>query len=152
MNHPIRKPLRLPNYNYSLGGAYFLTLCVRDRKPIFWDRRGELCSPENLSPIGMVASEELLHLNGIYENVRLDKYCIMPDHIHMILFLDGNSGRTQFAPTVSRIVKQFKGVVTKRLGFSPWQRSYYDHVIRNEQDYLDIWTYIENNPSKYNAR
>lgn len=140
----------MPDYDYALGGAYFLTLCVQDRKPIFWDCRGELRSPENLSSSGEVVCEELLRLNDIYENVRLDKYCIMPDHIHMILFLNG--GRTQFAPTTSRIVKQFKGVVTKRLGFSPWQRSYYDHVIRNEQDYLDIWTYIENNPSKYYAR
>ena len=150
MELPARKHLRLPDYDYSLAGAYFLTLCVKDRKPIFWDGRGELRSPENLSSIGRVVEEELKRLDGIYEGARLDKYCIMPDHIHLILFLE--DGRTQFAPTVSRIVKQFKGVVTKRLGFSPWQRSYYDHVIRNEQDYLETWTYIDNNPSKIHAR
>ena len=98
----------------------------------------------------MTVEAELRHLDFVYETVHLDKYCIMPDHIHMILFLDGNGGRTKFAPTVSRIMKQFKGAVTKRLGFSPWQRSFYEHVIRNEQDYLETWAYIDENPMKTN--
>ena len=148
-DRPVRKNIRLPEYDYSAAGAYFLTLCVRDREPFFWACRGELCSPDPLSDVGKMVEAELLHLDSVYETVHLDKYCIMPDHIHMILFLDGNDGRTQFAPTVSRIVKQFKGAVTKRLGFSLWQRSFYEHVIRNEQDYLETWEHIDGNPAKY---
>lgn len=148
MERPVRKNIRLPEYDYSAAGAYFLTLCVKDRNPILWEGRGELCSPGKLSDVGKLVEEELRHLDSVYENVRLDKYCIMPDHIHMILFLEDNGGRTQFAPTVSRVIKQFKGVVTKRLGFSLWQRSFYEHVIRNEQDYRETWAYIDGNPMK----
>ena len=72
----------------------------------------------------------------------------MPDHIHMILFID-TKRRTQFAPTISRVVKQFKGAVTKQLGFSIWQKSFNDKIIRNEKAYLEIWRYIDENPIKY---
>ena len=59
------------------------------------------------------------------------------------------NGRTQFAPTMSRIIKQFKGKITKQIGYCIWQKSFYDHVIRGEKDYLRIWEYIENNPGKW---
>ncbi len=54
-----------------------------------------------------------------------------------------------FAPTVSRIIKQMKGYVSKKIGKSVWQKSFYDHVIRNENDYLEIWQYIDSNPAKW---
>jgi len=60
-----------------------------------------------------------------------------------------NDGRPQVAPTVSRIITQWKGSITKRLGFSPWQKSFHDHVIRNQDDYLRIAQYIENNPAQW---
>ena len=70
----------------------------------------------------------------------------------MIIIIDDyNSGRTQFAPTVSRIIKQFKGSVTKKIGISIWQRSFYDHIIRDENDYLRIWDYIDTNPLKWSS-
>ena len=53
------------------------------------------------------------------------------------------------APTISMVMNQTKGVVSKIAGFSVWQKSFYDHVIRSEQDYSDIWNYIEGNPSKW---
>ena len=58
-------------------------------------------------------------------------------------------GRAQLAPTVSRIIQQFKGAVTKRIGISVWQKGFYDHIIRNESDYLRIWQYIDTNPAKW---
>lgn len=74
----------------------------------------------------------------------------MPDHIHMIIFIMPNeNGRTQFAPTLSRIIKQFKGSITKQIGFSIWQKSFNDHIIRNEKSYLEIWKYIDGNPLKF---
>ena len=82
-----------------------------------------------------------------YEKVSVDKYVIMPNHIHLIIVMQ--NGRTQFSPTVSRIIKQFKGKVTKQVGFCIWQKSFYDHIIRDENDYLRIWEYIENNPYKW---
>lgn len=92
------------------------------------------------------APKETLSCYGI----RVDKYCIMPDHIHIILVIDADAaGRTQFAPTISRVIKQFKGAITKQIGRPIWQKSFYDHGIRNQQDYDEIRQYTENNPLKY---
>ena len=152
-NLPKRKPIRIADYDYSAPGAYFITVCTTNREKIFWsDRRGELCSPANvpLSDIGMIVDNEIKKLNSVYDAVRVDKYCIMPDHIHFILSIDTDeNGRTQFAPTISRVIKQFKGSITKQVGRPIWQKSFYDHGIRNQQDYDEIWAYIENNPLKY---
>jgi REP element-mobilizing transposase RayT len=150
---PRRKHIRITDYDYSTPGAYFITICTANREKIFWsNRRGELRSPANvtLSDIGMIVDSEIQKLGSIYDAVKVDKYCIMPDHIHMILVIDADSyGRTQFAPTISRVIKQFKGSITKQVGRPIWQKAFYDHGIRNRQDYDEIWQYIENNPSKY---
>ena len=160
-----RKPIRISNYDYSAPGAYFITVCTANWEKIFWsDRRGELCSPAKdpqtgdhrsplrmeLSDTGVIVDNEIQRLNTVYDAVRVDKYCIMPDHIHMILTVDTDeNGRSQIAPTISRVIKQFKGSITKQIGRPIWQKSFYDHGIRNQQDYDEIWEYIENNPLKY---
>ena len=162
INLPNRKTIRLADYNYSTPGAYFITICTANREKLFWsDRRGELCSPANvpLSDIGMIVDNEIKKLNSVYDAVRVDKYCIMPDHIHLIISINTDeSGRTRrgelrspvSAPTISRVIKQFKGSITKQVGRPIWQKSFYDHGLRNQQDYDEIWAYIENNPLKYN--
>ena len=165
---PKRKPIRVENYDYSTPGAYFITVCTANREKIFWsDRRGELCSPADntntgdqrsplrveLSNLGNIVDAEIQKLNTLYDAVRVDKYCIMPDHIHFILSIDTDeNGRTQFAPTISRVMKQFKGSITKQVGRPIWQKSFYEHGIRNQQDYDEIWAYIENNPLKYTLK
>lgn len=150
---PRRKCIRIEGYDYSTSGAYFITICTANREKLFWsDCRGELCSPTNvpLSDIGIIIDNEIQKLNTVYDAVRVDKYCIMPDHIHMILSIETDAdGRPQVAPTVSRVVKQFKGSITKQVGRPIWQKSFYDHGIHNQQDYREIWEYIENNPLKY---
>lgn len=83
-----------------------------------------------------------------YENTCIDHYVIMPNHIHFIIKI-GNTGQPAAAPTLSRIVNQFKGYVTKQTGNSIWQKGFYDHVIRDEDDYLTKANYIENNPAKW---
>lgn len=165
---PKRKALRIEGYDYSIPGAYFITICTANRENILWsDRRGELRSPAKdafsgdqrsplrveLSDIGLIADNEMQKLNTVYDAVRVDRYCIMPDHIHMILTIHADTdGQTQFAPTISRVVKQFKGSVTKQAGRPIWQKSFYDHTIRNMQDYREIWEYIGNNPLKYRLK
>ncbi len=88
--------------------------------------------------------------NGV---IRINKYVIMPNHIHMIVIIDNlcegsslSDGRTQFAPIVSRLIKQFKGSITKQIGFPIWQKSFHDRIIRNEKEYSALWNYIEYNP------
>ncbi|MCL2279822.1 MAG: hypothetical protein FWC20_10520, partial [Oscillospiraceae bacterium] len=68
--------------------------------------------------------------------------------LHMILVIR-NSGRLIIAPTISQVIKQLKSSVTKQLGFSLWQRSYHDHIIRNHNDYIRIAEYIESNPARW---
>lgn len=80
---------------------------------------------------------EIQHLGLIYSNMFVDAYILMPDHIHLLLLFDDFAcGRTQFAPTLSRVIKQFKGKITKQIGFSIWQKGFYDRIIRNEAEYL----------------
>ncbi len=151
---PKRKPIRIKDHDYSAPGAYFITVCTAKKEKIFWTgRRGDLWSPDDLplSEIGIIIEKEIQKLTALYPVLRVDKYCIMPDHIHFILSTDADaSGQTAAtAPTISRVMKQFKGSVTKQIGRSVWQKSFYDHAIRNQQDYNEIWEYIENNPLKY---
>lgn len=142
------------NYNYSYNGAYFITICTKNKENLLWKNVGANCvrplDQLPLSKIGIVIENEIYKLNTVYENIKVDKYQIMPNHIHLIIFIyEDSNGRTQFAPTISRIIKQFKGSITKQIGFSIWQKSFYDRIIRNEKEYQSVWNYIHNNPLKY---
>lgn len=149
----VRKPLRLTEYDYSVPGYYFVTLCTKNKEHLFWvpDVGATLGRPA-LSSLGTIVEEELFRIGQIYPNVVLDKYVIMPNHIHLILVIRPEStasGRPRVAPTLSTIIQQTKGRITKRAGFSLWQRSFYDHVIRGDDDYREIWHYIDSNPQKW---
>lgn len=151
MDLPRRKSNRLNGYDYSLCGAYFVTICVANKEAVLWESVGANCvrPRDRLSDIGKIIDDEIQKLNSIYDNVALGEYCIMPDHIHLIVFIsDDESGRPQVAPILSRIVKQFKGSVTKKLGFCIWQKSFYDKIIRNEKGYREVVEYIRRNPQK----
>ena len=149
---PIRKCNRLNEYDYSNEGYYFITICIKDRKNIL----GNINVGENsvlpqyrniiLTEIGIRIKKEIEKIKEKYINVVIDKYVIMPNHIHMIIIIaDRIIGRTEFSPTISRIIKQFKGSISKQIGFSIWQKSYHDHIIRNELEYNRIWQYINTN-------
>ncbi len=148
-----RKQNRLQEYDYSQAGTYFLTICTQNRKNLFRCVGATFGRPhENLplSNVGRVVQQELTNLNNTYQVVHIDKFCIMPNHIHLLLTIQSvEDGRPQVAPTVSRVMQQFKGAVTKKLGRAIWQKSFYDHVVRNEADYLACWKYIDENPLKW---
>lgn len=154
MDLPKRKNIRLNDYNYSSNGAYFIIICTKNKENLLWKNVGANCvrplDQLPLSKIGIVIENEIYKLNTVYENIKVDKYQIMPNHIHLIIFIyEDSNGRTQFAPTISRIIKQFKGSITKQIEFSIWQKSFYDRIIRNEKEYQEVWNYIHNNPLKY---
>ncbi len=150
-----RKHNRLKKYDYAQNGYYFITICTAKKSKILCDISvGANCvRPQTVfSEIGKIVDENIGILNDTYETVRVDRYVIMPNHIHLIVVIQNErtkDGRTQFAPTVSRVIKQFKGKITKQVGFCIWQKSFYDHIIRDEGDYLRICEYIENNPEKW---
>lgn len=163
--HPVRKRNRLSGYDYSQQGAYFITVCTQNRAELFGRIVGaNAVRPyTELSDLGQVVKTGVEMLPAVYPMVSVDEFVIMPNHVHMIIVIDdgrtnadsgrSQNGRTLFAPTgsptVSRIIKQWKGVITKRMGFSPWQKSFHDHVIRSQEDYLHIAEYIENNPAQW---
>ncbi len=85
-----------------------------------------------------------------YPAITVDHFVVMPNHIHLLLQINtDNDGRSMIAPTISTVIKQLKGVVSKQVGLAIWQKGFYDHVIRNEDDYLQVWNYIEGNPGKW---
>ena len=153
MELPKRKSLRLQGYDYSQNGAYFITVCTANKEKIFWENVGaDIIRPQDvhLSPIGEIAEQGILQIAAHYENVVVDKYCIMPNHIHLILYVESDmNGRMISAPTVSTVVGSMKRWVSKQIGRQIWQKSFYDHVIRGEKDYLEIWEYIDLNPLKW---
>ena len=97
----------------------------------------------------------MLQISSHFPEVSVDKYVVMPNHVHMILSIGCNDAeRSRPFPTVSTVVGLYKSGVSRLIHLHRpevmlWQRSYYDHVIRNQQDYDGIWTYIENNPARW---
>ena len=157
MEPPNRKPNRLPDYDYDQNGAYFITICTQDRKPILGHivGGGALDAPSViLSQIGKIAHKYILSSNRM-NGPTIEKYVIMPDHIHLILRVDVAAAKgTSRAPSptnaaVPHFVSTFKRFCHRDVGSQIFQRSYYDHVIRNQKDYDEIWEYIENNPGKW---
>ena len=153
MECPARKPNRLSSYDYSTPGAYFLTLCTKNKQCILGSVVGaSIARPATvaLSAMGKIVEKAILQIPAHYPAVTVDQYVVMPNHVHLLLQIHtGESGRPMVAPTVSRIMQQMKGAVTKQIGQSVWQKLYHDHVIRGEKDYLKIWQYIDSNPAKW---
>ena len=150
---PTRKRIRIEPYDYSTPGAYFITLCTANREKLFWNGVGaDTIRPQNtpLSAAGKIAEQGILQMTKHYKNVVVEKYCIMPDHIHLLLRIESDAdGRMISAPTVSTVIGSMKRWISRQIGRSIWQKSFYDHAVRNQQDYDEIWEYIENNPLKY---
>lgn len=150
---PKRKKNRLTEYDYSTPNAYFITVCTDKRRNLFWKNVGAIIDrPENvpLTALGKLVRKSVEEIPGRYPAITVDRYVIMPNHVHLLLQIHTDpDGRSMIAPTISTVVRLMKGAVSKRAGYSIWQKGFYDHVIRSEQDYLDVWNYIEGNPSKW---
>ena len=160
MDHANRKRLRLPHYDYSKSGCYFITLCTQNRQHLFelenrtftgdHDNKTDCCT-QNL-----ILHNWISELINCFTNISIDLYVILPDHLHMMITIHQTSGIS-----LSDIMQYFKSGTTRdyisrvKEGSLPpfekklWQKSYYDHVIRNPQDYEETWRYIENNPKKW---
>ena len=154
MDFPRRKRNRLTGFNYSSKGSYFITICVKDRHNILGRLvgGGVLDAPRiELSEYGVIAEKYINSIDRAYKNISLDKYVIMPNHIYLILTVCNSGDGTSRTPShtnalVPLFVSTFKRFTNKNCGFSIFQRSYHDHIIRNEQEYQKIWQYIGANP------
>ena len=152
---PKRKRIRLQNYDYSRNGLYFVTICTEDKKPILSTIVGDDAHivPKKivLKSYGEVAEKYIRHINEVYDNISVENYIIMPNHIHLLIFIDEYKNGTMWASSPTKlgsVVRSFKTMVTKEVGFSIWQRSYYDEIIRDEKHFQSVWNYIEYNALK----
>ena len=152
-----RKQNRLQDYDYNQNGAYFVTICTQDRKPILSHivGGGALDAPRViLTSIGEIARKYIESGNRI-PGVTVDQYVIMPNHIHLILLVDETAANgTSRAPSptnmvVPHFVSTFKRFCHRDIGEPIFQRSFYDHVIRGQADYDQIAEYIINNPKQW---
>lgn len=154
MELPKRKQNRLKEYDYSTAGAYFVTICTHERRNILCEIVGD-GSPVP-KPIGLLTQEMIEKIHEHFPSVQVDKYIIMPNHIHLLLLISQGNGTGNPSPTIGNVVAWVKCQITKGAnrhygtsGRKVFQRSYHDHIIRDEQDYREIWGYIEDNPRKW---
>ena len=149
-----RKNLRIPEYNYSQEGLYFITICTKNRKCVLSkihideEKNTRIV---NLLPYGKITENNLMKTNKIYNELQIHNYIIMPNHIHFIVeIVEGNSKNNN--PTKLRLpffISSLKRIINKECNEKIWQRNYYEHIIRNEKEYLEITEYIEKNPYKW---
>jgi putative transposase len=157
-----RRSLRHKGYDYSAAGAYFVTICTHKREPLF----GEIQNGTMMvNDYGQTAADAWLWLEQQYPYVKLDAWVVMPNHFHGIIIIADCRGGSRTAPTeeshwpikpIGRLVGAFKTVSTKHINKirrTPsailWQRNYYEHVVRNDDDLNQVREYIINNPLKW---
>ena len=151
----------MKEYDYGQTGSYFVTICTVGRTPILSRiavgraatlhddiRRLALPLEVKLTKIGRIADKYICNINTVYKGITVDKYVIMPNHIHMLITVT-NGGLRASRPTIPTVVRSFKRMVTREVGRSVFQPSFYDHVVRGERDYWEIWQYIDNNPARW---
>jgi len=150
---PQRKNPRLKGYDYSTEGAYFVTVCVKDRKNLLGEvvGCGDFDTPQvKLSERGQVLKKYIEMMSEKYTYIKVDKYAIMPDHFHMIIsIISKKDGASETAAPynneLSKFVSLLKRYCNREYGQNIWQASFNDRIVRNEKEYLKIWNYVDTN-------
>ena len=174
-----RRSIRLPGYNYTSPGAYFVTICTHQGKLLFGEVVDERVA---LNECGRIAHKEWLASERIRREIEMDTFVIMPNHLHGIVWIR----ETADAPTVEArdegshgvrargtrahgraplqrpprslgsFIAGYKSAVTARInrvrgtpGTPVWQRNYWEHIIRNDTSLNEIRAYIQNNPVRW---
>jgi len=174
---PHRKAIRLKGYDYSRNGLYYITICTKDRKCLFGEiKDGKMQKNE----YGEILESVWNGLPSHYPNVILHEHIVMPDHFHAIIQIDnGHNGDnasvgdglkpspTDMQPSdpgmqptkhgLTEFVRALKTFSARKInelrqtqGTSVWQRNYYEHIIRNDDEYYRTVNYIKENPAKWN--
>ena len=159
-----RKSTRVKEYDYSQTGLYFITICTQNHHYLF----GEIKNDQMLlNNAGVHANQCWADIPQHFPNVKLHEQVVMPNHVHGILEIVGANNYSPSIPqrrspsrTIGSIIRGYKIGVTKwfrtnfknkfPVGKNVWQRNHWDHIIRNDNDYLEISQYIQNNPLTWN--
>ena len=167
-----RKPVRLKRFDYSQNRVYFITICTLDKKCILSDivppiqaeplSRDGFMPKVELTEIGKIVEKYILSINNA-KSVAVSKYVIMPNHIHLLLTVNNyiggpdithgisqnNSANKRANDTIPHVISTFKRFCNREIGENIFQRSYYDHIIRNNEDYDETVKYIYYNPRRW---
>ena len=161
-----RRSIRLNQYNYSLPGAYFITICTHKRQYLFGHIEDQKML---LNKNGLIVKDELLKTAVLRPYLSIDEYVIMPNHLHAIIWIYDplsesldEAGVNKFgkprAKTLGSIIGAFKAAATRRIneqsgndGPFVWQRNYYEHVIRRDESMKEIREYIRYNPLNWDT-
>ena len=164
-----RKTIRLKGYDYSSPGAYFVTICSHNRQSTLGFIKNEEVFLSEWGRIVLEIWEEIPHHHS---QIALDEFVIMPNHVHGILWVtDLESGSAGSAPTTEKtkfgkilpkslpsVIRSFKSEVTREINLSRklqgerfWQRNYFEHIVRNDDDLFNIRKYIQENPAKWES-
>ena len=136
-----RKPTRIPKYDYTSDNYYFITICTHEKECIFG-------TVEQLNQLGEIAMQDLQNIENCYEGVRIDNCIVMPNHIHAIIVLENAN------TSLNQVIGLYKSGVSRKIrkivpDMLVWQRSYHDHIIRNQAAYEKIWNYVQFNGEKW---
>jgi len=159
-----RRSIRLKGYDYSQPGAYFVTICTRNKEYLF----GEIIDGKMmLNKVGEIVRDEWNRIPRIHKNAKLDEYVIMPNHLHGVIMITdalmvswqrvhkvGSFGKP-VSGSLPTIIRCCKAAITSKInelrqtpGLPVWQRNYYEHVTRGGEDLNEVREYIINNPLK----
>jgi REP element-mobilizing transposase RayT len=154
-SYPTRRQQRLPGYNYSSAGCYFVTLCIQDRLPLL----GRVVSGAmHLSPAGDLVQRRCEEIPQRYPDLHLDTQMVMPDHLHAIVSLsaEGRSLSTVVHWIKSRTTADY-AVGVRGAGWAPfrgrlWQQGFHDRIIRDDQELNAIREYVMQNPARWGLK
>ena len=177
MQYPNRKNTRLKTFDYNSVGAYFITVCTQNKEHLLSQivhkdscvGTGVLDGPQTnekicveLNGYGKIVDKYINQPNDFYNNISVDYYVIMPNHIHLLIYVSENGPSGTPVPTelvcvensiqnsiISKFISTFKRFCNKEIGKNIWQMRSFDHIIRDERDYEFHVKYIRENPLKW---
>lgn len=167
-----RKQLRLPTHNYAQTGQYFITICSYQKEEIFGAVSNGIM---HLNELGLLVEQEWLHLPERFQEIEVVPFIVMPNHLHAIVTIHGSPWemappfQENMIPTMNErasvgnqglfgIIKSFKSITTitaNKISNTPgrklWQKNYYEHIIRTDEEYYQTGIYIQQNVQKWNG-
>ena len=157
-----RKRMRLKNYDYSTPGCYFVTILTHNRQKLFWDY-------DKLNDIGRMVEKDICSLSAHFNDVKVDNYIVMPDHVHLLVTIGcdalENNDKMILAEVLGEnihsklnvIIGSLKSGITRKFhkinpSVKVWHKSYFDHIIVNKKEFDEIWDYIDANPIRWKIK
>ena len=138
---PQRKNPRMKHFDYTSPNYYFVTICTKNKRCVFGN-------PGQLNAVGNIAEQGLCNISSHFQGITVDKYVIMPNHVHAIVIIE------EKGINLWDVIGQYKSFVTKEVhrihpDLQLWQPSFHDHIIRSQESYEKIWLYIDANPTNW---